>query len=97
MILSVRTEGLVVQEPDDLKSYKVVVDGQENREAIIAAHSELRQVDPEHVAVAETVLKNLAGDLATDEEWLTGFARMINYARSRGWVTEAGEIVGHIE
>jgi hypothetical protein len=98
MILHVSTAGLTLAEPRDLKSYKVVIDGPAAaHDALIAAAPGLRRMDASHVALAETALKDLAGEVAADQDWLTGFAGMIAYARSKGWVTEAGEIVGHIE
>jgi hypothetical protein len=38
-------------------------------------------------------LRQLAGD--QDEQWLTGFADMLSYARSKGWITDAEHVRAH--
>lgn len=98
MILHVTAQGLGLDDPSDLKSYKVQVDGPESeRDSVVAAHPQLRRVDAGHVAVPQETLRSLAGGLASEPEWLSNFAKMVSYASSKGWVTEAGEIIGHIE
>lgn len=98
MILQVTERGLSLKQPEDLKSYSIRVDGSERSKAsIIELHPELLSVEPARVAVAQETLRGLAGSLAHDQEWLAGFDGMVKYAGSKGWVTEAGEIIGHIE
>ncbi len=98
MILHVTAQGLTLKDPGNFNAYKVQIDGPEgSKEEVIGLHPQLRRIDPGHVAVARETLERLAGGLASDREWVSGFAGMVAYARSRGWVTEAEEIVGHIE
>lgn len=98
MILQVAEEGLHLEQPKDLNSYSVQVDdSNRSKESVIDLHPELLSIEPSRVAVAQEVLQSLAGNLAHDKEWLSGFEGMVEYASSKGWVTEAGEIIGHIE
>lgn len=98
MILQVHEQGLNLKCPEDLKSYSVQVDDSEcSKERIIALHPELLSIEPARVAVSQEILRALAGELAHDQEWRSGFDDMVKYANSKGWVTEAGEIIGHVE
>lgn len=98
MILQVAEGGLRLEQPKDLNSYSVQVDdSNRSKENVIDLHPELLSLDPARVAVAQEILQSLAGSLAHDQEWLSGFEVMVKYASSKGWVTEAGEIIGHIE
>lgn len=98
MILNVTAQALSLEDPQDLKSYKVLLNGSATTGGtLIDAHPELRRVDPQHVAIGYETLARLAGALVSDRDWLSNFEGMLEYATSRGWVTEAGEIVGHIE
>jgi len=38
-------------------------------------------------------LRELAGD--QDEQWVTSFADMLSYARSKGWMTDAEHVRAH--
>lgn len=98
MILHVTEQGLSLRDPRDLKSYSVQTNHSEcSAESIAALYPELRSVDRGRVAVGQATLLRLAGKLALDQEWLSNFDGMVKYAGSKGWVTEAGEIIGHIE
>lgn len=98
MILQVTEQGLNLGEPEDLKSYSVRINHPErSADSIAALHPELRSVDPARLAVGQATLLRLAGKLALDQEWLSDFDGMVKYAGAKGWVTEAGEIIGHIE
>jgi hypothetical protein len=50
----------------------------------------------EHVFLDVDAVKGLAGERATGE-WLVEFEKMIEFARSKGWVDEAGRVRAHVE
>ena len=83
-------------DPEDLKSFAVVLegDGDPTPEAL-AAGGVLGFGD--HAWVRTDALRRLAGPLASPE-WEDGFARMLDDARTRGWVDdEHGAVRGHVE
>jgi hypothetical protein len=83
-------------EPEDLTSFAVVLedDVAPGPEAL-AKGGVLGFGD--HAWVRTDVLRRLAGPAATPE-WEQGFAAMLDYARTRGWVDDAqGAICGHVE
>jgi len=81
---------------EDLTSFAVVLDGDgEPSPAALAAGGVLGLGD--HAWVRTDALRRLAGALATPE-WEDGFARMLDDARTRGWVDdEHGAVRGHVE
>ena len=51
----------------------------------------------DHVWIAVDAVRHWVADLAT-EEWEEGFSAMVDYARGRGWLDEAGtHIRAHLE
>ncbi len=81
---------------EDLTSFAVVLegDGDPSPEAL-AAGGVLGFGD--HAWVRFDALRRLAGPVATPE-WEDGFAQMLDYARTRGWVDdEHGAVRGHVE
>ena len=83
---------LVLHEPDDFKSLKVVVHGPAGRRGDLAdALAPLGTLDQDGNALLDTdELKRLAGDRAGDPEWIASFDSMVAHARSRGWVGSGG-------
>lgn len=53
-------------------------------------------VEGEHAFLDAEAVKGLPGAGGT-EEWRTGFDEMVGYARSKGWVDDAGRVRAHIE
>ena len=51
----------------------------------------------DHTFVPIDRLQALAGELADDPAWKSQLAGMVEYARSKGWVNDAGAIRAHIE
>ena len=83
-------------DPEDLTSFAVVLEGDgDPSPKALAAGGVLGFGD--HAWVRTDALRRLAGPLATPE-WEDGFARMLDYARTRGWVDdEHGAVRGHVE
>jgi hypothetical protein len=88
-------------EPDDLQSFKVVVPadavGDEARlTEVVGALG--RPADAGHVFVDIEALLDLVPERRDEPEWRKGFDGMVAYARSKGWVDEAGTAIrGHVE
>jgi hypothetical protein len=81
---------------EDLSGFVVVLEGDEDPGAeALAAGGVLGLGD--HVWARTDALRRLAGPAATPE-WEDGFAAMLDYARTRGWVdAEHGAVRGHVE
>jgi hypothetical protein len=81
---------------EDLTGFVVVLEGDVDPGAeALAAGGVLGLGD--HVWVRTDALRRLAGPMVTPE-WDEGFAAMLDYARTRGWVDdELGAVRGHVE
>lgn len=83
-------------QPSDFTSFKVVVHGIDRIRARSALASVASWVDEDHVAVPADTLRSLAGDAALDAAWEDGFAKMLAYAATKGWMVD-GAIRAHVE
>ncbi len=95
MIIRVGAAGAALENVDDLKSFKVVA----ARDAAFALGDAGRR-DGEVVWVSEAWLRRSTAN--QPQEWRDGFEKMVAFARSKGWYSEAqnGEpaaIRAHIE
>jgi hypothetical protein len=53
--------------------------------------------EDDHVFVAVTAVRSLAGD-HVDREWEAGMAKMLEFAGKNGWLNESGDAIkAHIE
>ena len=86
---------IVLREPAIFNRLDVLVDPQSPQRLAQAlariGHAEGEQ----HVWLAPAVLRYLSGH-AGETEWENGFAAMLDYARRKGWVNEAGEVRAHL-
>jgi hypothetical protein len=85
-------------EADDFGSFAVVVWG--SRDSLIDVTAALADIgtvdadgehaflDPEHVAALAT---------STEADWRERFAKMIDFARSKGWTDDQGRVRAHLE
>ena len=102
MYIEVRDEGgearAILNEPDDLKKFKVVVDGSLSVAALsVALRGIGRTAGRDVVWVQPEAIRRLAGG-RVDGAWEASFGRMIEYARTKGWVDQTtGEIQAHCE
>jgi hypothetical protein len=87
-------------EPADFKSFKLVVRGGADDRALDEALADLGHVQPGtgHAWLRVDPLRGLAGELSADPSWIEGFAAMIAYAGSKGWLSATGdEIRAHVD
>ena len=54
-------------------------------------------VDASDTFISQHALRDLAGPLASDPSWQSGFEKMIAFAAEHGWTNDAGEIQAHVE
>jgi hypothetical protein len=79
---------VVLDEPGAFDGFKVVAPAGAGR---VAGEG--------HVWVRAAAVEGWAGATgALDDAWRVGFAKMLDYARTKGWTDESGEFVqAHIE
>ena len=84
-------------EPSDFKSFKVVVRGGRDERAAERALAPVAEwLGDDHVAVSVDAVRRLAGAEAETAEWQQGFAAMLGYAESKGWMV-GDAIKAHVE
>jgi hypothetical protein len=94
--LSLRADDARLLDPEDLTSFAVVLDGDEDPSPEALAAGGVLGFGA-HAWVRTDALRRLAGPVATPE-WEQGFAAMLDYARTCGWVDdEHGAVRGHVE
>jgi hypothetical protein len=85
-------------EADDFKHFAVVAPGPPDGEALRRAAGSLGRTDGDtHVFVDPAKLRRLPGALPDDPEWSSSLDAMLEFARSKGWVDEAGMVRAHVE
>ncbi|HEY8525700.1 MAG TPA: hypothetical protein VIL48_12080 [Acidimicrobiales bacterium] len=91
-------DGVVeLREADDFTSLKVVAAGPEDWTALADALRAAASLEPPHAWLGLEALAGLSGR-GDDPAWRDGFAKMVDYARTQGWVNEAGSAVrAHVE
>ena len=95
MLIRVNEAGASLEDADDLKSFKVVAP----RDASFILGDAGRR-DGDVVWVSESWLRANTADRPAD--WQTGFGKMVAFAQSKGWYSEAQDgkpaaIRAHIE
>jgi hypothetical protein len=87
----------VLVDAEKFDGFKVTLRGGDDPAAADAALAALgERLDGDHVAIAPDTVRRLAGPLAGDPEWESGFAAMVDYARGKGWLV--GESIrAHVE
>jgi hypothetical protein len=102
MIITVdtaRAAAVELTEPDDFKGFKIVV-RREDTDQLEAALDGVATVEPggEAAFVEIEALKGLAGDRASDPDWLSSLDGMVSYAQTKGWVSDDGSsLQAHVE
>jgi len=92
MVIVVRDQDVRLDDPGDFKGFKVVVESGDGSGLFAVgrlAHRDTAWIQAEAV-------RRLAGDDATPD-WETGFAAMLDYAKTKGWLDDAGDIQAHVE
>lgn len=85
--------GVALDDADNFRAFAVVVTGEPDLSSALAG---LGVVDGDHVFFDAEAVKRLAGERATDD-WGANFDKMVEFARSKGWVDGAGRVRAHIE
>jgi hypothetical protein len=94
---------VVLDEPAAFDGFKVVAPAGADEAAVAAAlGADGRIAGSGHVWVRAAAVEGWAAggaaDGAVDDAWRAGFAKMLDYARTKGWTDESGEFVrAHIE
>jgi hypothetical protein len=91
-----REHALRLEAPEDLKRFKLLVEGDTAGEALTRALGEAGRLEGGHAWISPDWLRRASG-LAGDAGWQAGFAKMLEFAAKQGWVNEAGAIRAHIE
>jgi 3-hydroxy-9,10-secoandrosta-1,3,5(10)-triene-9,17-dione monooxygenase reductase component len=89
-----------LREPEDFSAFQVeclVADGKEDWPGLEAALRGTAEVRDDHAYFSPAGLEGLAGKTAEDEEWQSGFRKMIEYAETKGWLDDAGSIAAHVQ
>jgi hypothetical protein len=102
MYIEVRRQGdrarALLHEPDDCKRFKIVVDASLGPADVSAALSSIGRMEgPDMAWVRSDAIRRLAAG-RVHEGWEAAFTRMIDFARSKGWLDEStGDIRAHCE
>ena len=86
---------IALRDPDDFKSFSVLVRGEDPAREALASLG--RASDDDHVYVDPQVLRRLAGERAEDPRWRASLEGMIGFAAEHGWVDAAGFVRAHVE
>ena len=95
MVIVIEDGGVRMVDPSDFKAFKVLVKEGEQASAIEAVG---RLADADTAWIGVDAVRNLAGAAATVPGWEDDYAAMLAYARTKGWLNDAGtEIQAHVE
>ena len=92
MVIVVRDNTVRLDEPGDFKGFKVVVE-QGDGSGLFAV-GRLAHRDTAWITV--DAVRRLAGNAVTPE-WESGFTAMLDYAKTKGWLDDSGDIQAHVE
>ena len=89
---------LGLEQPDVLTQFHVSASGGDLDAVVAALGAHGRAADaPDHVFIAIASVREWAVG-RVDESWEAGFQKMLDYARSKGWLDESGtHIQAHLE
>lgn len=97
MIIVVEGDDVRMDDPEDLKGFKVVVKSGDDATVAQALKSVGRVVDRETAWIRTGAVRALAHS-RVDSDWDEGFEAMLEYAASKGWLSDDGsEIQAHVE
>jgi hypothetical protein len=100
MHLHLTASGPELAEPDDCTTFSVVVDPELDTETVRALLAEYKAgtltEDAKYVFVPPEALRALAGG-RTGADWASRFEKMLAYAATKGWISENGDVRGHID
>lgn len=97
MVIVVDRDSVRLDDPEDLKGFKVVVQSGDETTVAPALKSVGRLVDRETAWIRAGAVRALAHG-RVDDDWDKGFETMLGYAASKGWLSDDGsEIQAHVE
>ncbi|MCB9596878.1 MAG: hypothetical protein H6719_29415 [Sandaracinaceae bacterium] len=86
-----------LEQPDVFTQFHVAATGGDAAAVVAALGADGKAADDEHVFVAVESIRAWARGRVGDD-WEVGFGKMVDYARSKGWLDEAGtHIRAHLE
>lgn len=88
-----------LEQPEDLRAFKLVIDaGKSELGSLQAAFSKAGRIESEQIAWVSEAWLRTESPLHDDPKWLEGFGKMVEYAKSKGWMHPTdGTIRAHIE
>jgi len=88
-------QAVSLHEVNDLRRLHVEIAGLDESalQSAVRQHDLGRVHDEGDIDLRVATLRELAGD--QDEQWVTSFADMLSYARSKGWMTDAEHVRAH--
>jgi hypothetical protein len=78
---------------DDFNAFKVLARGLRTQELADAFAPVGQMADDGDAFIDIEAVKRLAGERSSRSEWLASFDAMVDYARSRGWVSADGRSI----
>ena len=96
MIIELTAAGITLVAPEDVKGFKLVAPAGLTGDALATALGEAGRLVGEHAWISPAWVRAASG-LAGDAAWEKGFAGMVAYATTKGWVDDTGAIRAHIE
>lgn len=98
MIIVVSAASVELTEPDDFRRFHVTAPAGVDVAAALGAAAAGRAADGDDVFVDIAWLRSEAARLGVGEAWPEGFAAMLDYAGSKGWLDDGGAAVrAHVE
>ena len=99
MIVDITDSGVTLTDPDDCRGFHSRVAAGVTDDAVDALLTRTgagHRVGADQVAVAVTWLRAAASGV--DENWERSFQQMLDYAGTKGWLTDdGGAVLAHIE
>ncbi|MDI2099129.1 hypothetical protein [Ruicaihuangia caeni] len=98
MRVVVTHEGVAIEDVGDLKRFSIESSVGESLDDQLRAARAGHRTDSDHAAIEIAYIRHAVGDARDDAEWRSAFERMIDYASTKGWVTDDRRtVIGHIE
>jgi hypothetical protein len=94
VLLRVSAQGVLLDSARDFTALSLILEGPGAAEA---ASQVGKWIDDDHLAVLPETLVDLAGPIAAEVGWRSGFDTMIDHATRRGWRDETGGVRIHVE
>ena len=94
MLLRASASGVTLDAPRDFTTLSLILDGPGAADAAARVGTWL---DEDHLVLPSQTLVELAGRVAAEQGWRSGFDTMIEQATRRGMVNDTGGVRVHVE